>query len=101
MAVKRARPSLWIPADRRHEEETRMRALYLYFAEPDEPDHDRSTDGGGSRPVSEGPHIPIQPGAYSRWKANRDRVVAENSAAFRSAIGESALRRPPNPEPAG
>jgi hypothetical protein len=78
-----------------------MRALYLYFAEPAEPDRDRSSDGGGSRPVDEGPHIPIQPGAYSRWKANRDRVVAENSAAFRSAIGEPALRRSPKPEPAG
>ena len=78
-----------------------MRALYLYFAEPAEPERDRSTDGGGSRTPSEGPHIPIQPGAYSRWKANRDRVVAENAGAFRSAIGESSLRRPRNPEPAG
>jgi CxxC motif-containing protein (DUF1111 family) len=78
-----------------------MRALYLYFAEPAEPDRDRSSDGGGSRPVNEGPHVPIQPGAYSRWKANRDRVVSENAAAFRSAVGETAPRRPPRPEPAG
>ena len=36
-----------------------MRALYLYFAEPAEPDHDRSTYGGGSRPVDERPLVPI------------------------------------------
>jgi hypothetical protein len=101
MAAPRARPSLSIPANRRHQEENPMRALYLYFAEPVEPDSDRSTIGGGSRPVNEGPRIPIQPGAYSRWKANRDRVVSENSAALRAAIGETALRRPRNPEPAG
>ena len=78
-----------------------MRALYLYFSEPAEPDRDRSSHGGGSRPVDERPLVPIQPGAFSRWKANRDRVVAENAAAFRSAIGETAPRRPPRPEPAG
>ena len=78
-----------------------MRALYLYFAEPAEPDGDRPSPGGGSRPANDGRGIPIQPGAYSRWKANRDRVVAENSAALRAAIGETALRRPRNPEPAG
>ena len=69
-----------------------MRALYLYFAEPAEPDRDRSSDGGGSRPVSEGPHVPIQPGAYSRWKANRDRVVAENAAALRGAVNTVRVR---------
>ena len=69
-----------------------MRALYLYFAEPAEPERDRPSDGGGSRPVNDGPHIPIQPGAYSRWKANRDRVVAENAAAFRGAANNVTVR---------
>jgi hypothetical protein len=70
-----------------------MRALYLYFAEPAEPDRDESTHGGGSRPVNEGPRIPIQPGAYSRWKANRDRVVSENAAALRGAVNTVTVRR--------
>ncbi len=79
-----------------------MRAgLYLYFAETAESDGERSSGGGGSRPVDEGPLVPIQPGAFSRWKANRDRVVAENAAAFRAAIGEPPLRRSRNPEAAG
>jgi hypothetical protein len=78
-----------------------MRALYLYFAEPAQPDGERPSGGGGSRPTDDGPHIPIQPGAYSRWKANRDRVVADNSAALRAAIGVTAPRRPLRPEPAG
>ena len=78
-----------------------MRALYLYFAEPIEPDHDRPSEGGGSRPVTERRYVPIQPGAYSRWKANRDRVVSENAAAFRSVVGETTLRPVPKPEPAG
>jgi hypothetical protein len=75
-----------------------MRALYLYFAEPAEPYRDRSIEGGGSRRIDEGPLVPIQPGAYSRWRTNRDRVVAENAAALRAAIGDSALRRSPKPE---
>jgi hypothetical protein len=78
-----------------------MRALYLYFAEPAEPDRDRPSDGGGSRRIEEGPLVPIQPGAYSRWRANRDRVVAENSAALRAAIGETTRRPSPKPEAAG
>jgi hypothetical protein len=69
-----------------------MRALYLYFAEPAEPDRDRSSDGSGSRPINEGPHVPIQPGAYSRWRANRDRVVAENAAALRGAVNTVTVR---------
>jgi hypothetical protein len=77
-----------------------MRALYLYFAEPAEPDRDRSSGGGGSRPADDGPHVPIQPGAYSRWKANRDRVVSENRAAYRGAIMNLPVR-PIRPETAG
>jgi hypothetical protein len=69
-----------------------MRALYLYFAEPVEPDHDRPSEGGGSRPIEEAPLVPIQPGAYSRWKANRDRVVAENAAALRGAVNTVTVR---------
>jgi hypothetical protein len=101
MAGTRARPSLSIPANRRHQEETTMRALYLYFAEPAEPDRDRSTDGGRARRIEEGALVPIQPGAYSRWRTNRDRVVAENAAALRAAIGDPTLRRSPKPEGAG
>jgi hypothetical protein len=41
----------------------------------------------------DGPLIPILPGAFSRWKANRDRVVAENAAAFRGTDTDSPLRR--------
>ena len=70
-----------------------MRALYLYFAEPAEPDRDLPSEGGGSRRIEEGPHIPIQPGAYSRWKANRDRVVSENAAALRGAVDAVTVRR--------
>jgi hypothetical protein len=93
MAARRARPSLSIPAIRRRQEETSMRALYLYFAEPAEPDRDSSTVGGAWRPVHEGPLVPIQPGAYSRWKANRDRVVSENAAALHGAVNTVTVRR--------
>jgi hypothetical protein len=70
-----------------------MRALYLYFAGPVEPDHHRPSEGGGSRRIEGGPLVPIQPGAYSRWKANRDRVVAENAAALRGAVNTVTVRR--------
>lgn len=82
-----------------------MRALYLYFAEPADPPSDRSSPGPGSRPVEarpadDGPLVPIQPGAYSRWMANRNRVVAENAAALRGAVNNLAVRRS-RPEPTG
>lgn len=76
-----------------------MRALYLYFAETDQPSRE-SSSGGGGRPPHDGPLVPIQPGAFSRWMANRQRVVAENAAAYRRAIADSPERRRPRPEPA-
>jgi hypothetical protein len=78
-----------------------MRALYLYFAETADPSRDRSPAGGGSRPGVEGPPVPIQPGAFSRWMANRNRVVAENAAALRGAVDGSPFRRLQNPEATG
>jgi hypothetical protein len=69
-----------------------MRALYLYFAEAADPSDERSSVAGGSRPIDR-PPVPIQPGAFARWKANRDRVVAENAAALRGAVSGFPVRR--------
>jgi hypothetical protein len=77
-----------------------MRALYLYFAETARPSRDGSPTGVGQA-VDDGPLIAIQPGAFSRWKANRDRVVAENRAALGGAVGGSAVRRSRGLEAAG
>jgi len=72
-----------------------MRALYLYFADTASPGRGPSTARDGARPVyDDGPRIPIQPGAFSRWKANRDRVVAENAAGIRGTGTGAPLRRP-------
>ena len=60
-----------------------MKALYLYFVDTATPGRGPSSTPDGARPVYEEPMIPIQPGAFSRWKANRDRVIAENAAALR------------------
>ena len=70
-----------------------MRALYLYFADTAEPGRGPSTARDGAQPAHGGPFIPIQPGAFSRWMANRDRVVAENAAALRRAITDAPSRR--------
>jgi hypothetical protein len=82
-------------------EEDPMRGMYLYFAETDDPSRDRSRASGGSRPGGDGPLVPIQPGAFSRWMANRNRVVAENAAALRGAVDGSPFRRLQNPEATG
>ena len=72
-----------------------MRALYLYFADTANAGRGPSTARDGARPVyDDGPLIPIQPGAFSRWKANWDRVVAENAAALRGPRTRAPLRRP-------
>lgn len=60
-----------------------MKALYLYFVDTATPGRGPSPRPEGVRPVYDEPMIPIQPGAFSRWKANRDRVIAENAAALR------------------
>ena len=60
-----------------------MKALYLYFVDTATPGRGPSSTPEGVRPVYDEPMIPIQPGAFSRWKANRDRVIAENAAALR------------------
>jgi hypothetical protein len=78
-----------------------MRALYLYFADTATPGRGPSTAPDDVRPVYDGPFIPIQPGAFSRWKANRDRVVAENAAPVRNAGSASPMRRLRNPEAIG
>ena len=78
-----------------------MKALYLYFT-------GTATSGRGPSPASgvvrsggvppvldEGPLVPIQPGAFSRWMANRDRVIAENAAGLRTGgTGDGAGGRP-------
>ena len=60
-----------------------MKALYLYFVDTATPGRGRSWTPESVRPAYDEPMIPIQPGAFSRWKANRDRVIAENAAALR------------------
>lgn len=71
-----------------------MRALYLYFVDTATPGRGPSSAPDGVRPTyDDGPLIPILPGAFSRWKANRDRVVAENAAAIRGTDTDSPLRR--------
>jgi cytochrome c1 len=72
-----------------------MRALYLYFAETAHTSTDPSSPNAESRLADDGPLVPIQPGAFARWMANRDRVVAENAAALQSAVTDSPLRRRP------
>jgi hypothetical protein len=67
-----------------------MRALYLYFADTATTGRGRSTSPDGVRPTyDDGPLVPIQPGAFSRWMANRNRVVAENAV----PIGGTATAR--------
>ena len=78
-----------------------MRALYLYFADTAEPGRGPSTTRDDARPAYDGPFIPIQPGAFSRWKANRDRVVAENAAALRGAGKTAPMRRLGVPQTTG
>jgi len=79
-----------------------MRALYLYFADTANPGSPPSTARDGARPeYDDGPLIPIQPGAFSRWKANRDRVVAENAAALRGAGKTAPMRRLGVPQTTG
>jgi hypothetical protein len=61
-----------------------MRALYLYFGDTATTGRGPSTAPDGVRPTyDDGPLVPIQPGAFSRWMANRNRVVTENAAAIR------------------
>ena len=76
-----------------------MRALYLYFAGPADPSSGSRPARRDGRPADE-PLVPIQPGAYSRWMANRARVVADNAAAYRRAVAASPERRRPRPEAA-
>ena len=80
-----------------------MKALYLYFVDTATPGRGPSAGPDAVRPVfDEGPPlIPIQPGAFSRWKANRDRVVAENAAALRGIGTDLPLRRSPSREATG
>jgi hypothetical protein len=79
-----------------------MRALYLYFADTANPGRGPSTArDGASSEYDDGPLIPIQPGAFSRWKANRDRVVAENAAALRGAGKTAPMRRLGVPQTTG
>jgi hypothetical protein len=78
-----------------------MKALYLYFTGSTAPGRGPSPASGVMRSAAvppafdEGPLVPIQPGAFSRWKANRDRVIAENAAGLRSGgSGDAAGRHP-------
>ncbi len=79
-----------------------MKALYLYFVDTATPGRGPSSAPDTVRPTyDDGPLIPIQPGAFSRWKANRDRVVAENAAALRGTGIDLPVRRSPNREATG
>ncbi len=70
-----------------------MKALYLYFkgtATQGRRSSPASADGrpaGEPQMIDEGPLVPIQPGAFSRWMANRDRVVSENARALGANSG--------------
>jgi hypothetical protein len=72
-----------------------MRALYLYFAETADTDRRSSSVTGGRPLVDDGPLTPIQPGAFSRWMASRERAVAE-AAKVRSAFDGSQLGNSPD-----
>ena len=76
-----------------------MQPLYLYFVDTATPGRGPSSAADEVRPDhDDAPLISIQPGAFSRWKANRDRVVAENAAGYGRAVAGSAVRRLPAPE---
>lgn len=74
-----------------------MRALYLYFAETARPSGDRPRSIGDDRPVDDGPLIPIKPGAFSRWMANRERDAAGPRGTEGHAVTGSAPQRRPIP----
>ena len=76
-----------------------MKALYLYFVDTATAGRGPSSTPDAVRPVYDEPMIPIQPGAFSRWKANRDRVIAENAAALRGTVTNVPLRPSQDPEP--
>jgi hypothetical protein len=71
-----------------------MRALHLYFAETADPDSRSSSATDGMPLVDDGPLTPIQPGAFSRWMASRERTVAEFTK-VRSAFDGSQLASRP------
>jgi hypothetical protein len=75
-----------------------MRALYLYFAETARPSRDRSPTGIGQA-VDDGPLIPIQPGAFSRWMVVRERAARVTSATVRDAVPGPASRRRQTSDP--
>jgi hypothetical protein len=54
-----------------------MRALYLFFADTADPDLGRSSTTEATRLVDDEPLTPIEPGAFSRWMASRERLAAE------------------------
>ena len=57
-----------------------MRALYLYFLETADTDRRRSSMNDAMPLVDDGPLTPIQPGAFSRWMASREREAREGKA---------------------
>ena len=76
-----------------------MQPLYLYFVDTATPGRGPSSAPDDVRPgYDDGPLISIQPGAFARWKANRDRVVAENAAGLGRAVAGSAVRHEHSPE---
>ena len=83
-----------------------MKALYLYFAGTAEQGRTGSP-APGTRPathatmIDEGPLVPIQPGAFSRWMANRDRVVTQNAASLRRGADGASLLNARNREATG
>jgi hypothetical protein len=76
-----------------------MRALYLYFADTANPGRSGSSATADARPVDDGPLTPIQPGAFSRWMASRERAAVE-AAQVRSAVDGLQLGRRPDRETA-
>lgn len=84
-----------------------MKALYLYFTGTATQGRGASSPAGERPPAAdprildEGPLVPIQPGAFSRWMANRDRVIAENTAALRAGVTSQRSRHTPASEATG
>ena len=97
MAASRPRASLDLAGGGTHGrlEERSDAGLYLYFATPRRPAEPLVHDDG-VRPVYDEATDPDPAGAFSRWMANRDRVVAANAAALRGTQRPVAR---PGPEP--
>ena len=75
-----------------------MRALYLYFVETADTDRRSSSATDGTPLVEDEPLTPIQPGAFSRWMASRERDASEARDAKVTRDADSGASRRSGPE---